>query len=67
VALPKKRHSKTRGLKRRTHWIVKAQALAVCPQCKQMKVPHNVCTVCGFYDGRQVIEIKVKEKKKKRQ
>ncbi len=67
MALPKKRHSKTRGLKRRTHWIVKSQALAVCPQCKQMKVPHNVCTVCGFYDGRQVIEIKVKEKKKKRQ
>jgi len=26
-----------------------------------------VCAVCGYYAGRQVIEIKVKEKKKKKQ
>jgi len=38
-----------------------------CPQCKQQKLPHRVCGVCGYYDGRQVIEIKVKEKKKKKQ
>jgi len=25
-----------------------------------------VCAVCGYYNGRQVIEIKVKEKKKKK-
>jgi ribosomal protein L32 len=41
--------------------------LAPCPQCKQPKLPHRVCAVCGYYNGRQVIEIKVKEKKKKKQ
>jgi hypothetical protein len=30
-----------------------------------MKLPHRVCQVCGYYNGKQVIEIKVKEKKKK--
>jgi large subunit ribosomal protein L32 len=66
VALPKRRHSKTRGLKRRTHWKVKVAGLSPCPQCKQPKLAHRVCTVCGFYKGKQVIEIKVKEKKKKK-
>lgn len=65
VALPKRRHSKTRGRKRRTHWKIKTENLSNCPQCKQPKLPHRVCSVCGFYAGREVIEIKVKEKKKK--
>lgn len=65
MALPKKRHSKTRGRKRRTHWKIAKTGLVPCPQCKKMRLPHRVCAVCGFYDGRQVIEIKIKEKKKK--
>ncbi|MFA5005690.1 MAG: 50S ribosomal protein L32 [Candidatus Omnitrophota bacterium] len=65
MALPKRKHSKTRGLKRRTHWKIKKTNLAPCPQCKQPKLAHRVCLICGYYDGRQVVEIKVKEKKKK--
>ena len=65
MALPKKRHSKARGKKRRTHWKVKAGNLAPCPQCKELKPLHQVCPVCGFYKGKQVVEIKIKEKKKK--
>lgn len=65
MPLPKRRHSKTRGRKRRTHWKLKNLSLAVCPQCKQPKFSHRMCRVCGYYDGRQIIEIKVKEKKKK--
>jgi large subunit ribosomal protein L32 len=66
VALPKKRHSKARGRRRRTHWTLSAAKLIPCPQCKQPKLPHRICQVCGYYNGRQVIEIKVKEKKKKK-
>lgn len=66
MPLPKKRHSKARGRKRRTHWKIKASNLTLCPQCKEPKIPHRVCMVCGFYAGRQVVEIKVKEKKKKK-
>jgi large subunit ribosomal protein L32 len=65
VALPKKRHSKQRGRKRRTHWKVKLDNLAECPQCKQPKLLHRVCPICGYYDGRQVLETKTKDKKKK--
>lgn len=66
MALPKRRHSAQRGRKRRTHWKAKIAGLAPCPQCKQLKLAHKVCLACGYYDGRQVIEIKVKEKKKKK-
>ncbi|MDD5668647.1 MAG: 50S ribosomal protein L32, partial [Candidatus Omnitrophica bacterium] len=37
------------------------------PQCKQPKLPHRICKVCGFYKGRQVIEIKEKTKKGKKE
>jgi len=65
MALPKKRHSKARGRKRRTHWKIAKSNLTSCPQCKKAKLPHRACGSCGYYDGRQVIEIKIKEKKKK--
>jgi large subunit ribosomal protein L32 len=67
MALPKRRHSKTRGRKRRTHWKTATPNLAACPQCKHPKAAHRVCLVCGYYGGKQVIEIKIKEKKKKKQ
>jgi len=31
-----------------------------------MKLPHRVCPQCGYYKGRQVVEIKVKKKEKKK-
>jgi len=65
VALPKKRHSKARGRRRRTHWKLSGLNLVPCPQCKHPKLAHRVCSVCGYYNGRQVVEIEVKEKKKK--
>lgn len=67
MPLPKKRHSKTRGRKRRTHWKVSSGNLVACPQCKSLRHPHRICPVCGNYNGRQVVEIKVKEGKKRKQ
>ncbi|MFH0913562.1 MAG: 50S ribosomal protein L32 [Candidatus Omnitrophota bacterium] len=64
MPLPKQRHSKARGRKRRTHWKLSKTNLNPCPQCKQPKLSHRVCKICGYYNGKQVIEIKVKEKKK---
>ena len=50
---PKRRHSKTRTAKRRTHDSLKATGLGECPQCHEPKMPHRVCGNCGFYKGRQ--------------
>lgn len=51
---PKRRHSKTRGRKRRTHDALQPVASGQCPQCREAKPPHRVCPHCGFYKGRQV-------------
>ena len=55
MALPKKRQSKTRGRKRRTHYKSKATPVTDCPQCGQSKMPHRACPNCGYYRGRPVI------------
>ena len=34
MALPKRKISKTRGRKRRTHWVAKAPQVGTCSQCK---------------------------------
>lgn len=51
---PKRRHSKTRTAKRRTHDALKAAGTGPCPQCREPKLPHVVCPTCGYYRGRQV-------------
>lgn len=59
MPLPKRRHSHTRGAKRRTHWKLTAPTLAECPHCHSMKLPHHVCPHCGFYRDREVVTPKV--------
>ena len=51
---PKRRHSKSRTAKRRTHDTLKPVPVSTCPQCQEAKVPHQVCPTCGSYKGRQV-------------
>jgi large subunit ribosomal protein L32 len=55
---PKRRHSKARGAKRRTHDTLKPAVLAECPQCHEPKLSHRVCPHCGYYRGRQVRAVK---------
>ena len=58
-----RRVSKTRKLKRRTHYKLEVPGMVVCPNCGELKLSHRVCPVCGHYSGKLVKEIKVKEDK----
>ncbi|MEA3253910.1 MAG: 50S ribosomal protein L32 [Chloroflexota bacterium] len=58
MALPKKKYSKERQGKRRSHLSRTVSALDVCPQCHSPKLAHHVCPTCGSYNNRQVIEVK---------
>lgn len=58
MPLPKRRHSRTRGRKRRTHWKLEAPNVISCKNCGQGRLSHHICPHCGFYDGRLVIEKK---------
>jgi len=54
---PKRRHSNRRTAQRRAHDSLKRVGLAECPKCHEMKIPHRACPHCGYYKGREVIEV----------
>lgn len=66
MPLPKRRHSGSRQGKRRGAQKIHVPSISVCPNCKSPKLPHRVCAVCGFYNGRQVIQIKAEKKEEKK-
>lgn len=66
MAHPKRKTSRSRGRKRRTHQKVSVPSLVACSHCRRLKPNHMVCPFCGYYKGKEVIEIKLKEKKKKK-
>ncbi len=59
---PHSRHSRCRRDKRRANWKGTIPMLIKCSDCGEPKLPHRVCTSCGHYNGRKVIEIVEKEK-----
>lgn len=58
---PQRRISKTRKRQRRSHFRLENPSMMVCPNCGEVKLAHVVCKECGYYDGKQVLEIKSKE------
>ena len=59
--VPQRRISKTRKRQRRSHFALDNPSMMVCPNCGEVKLAHVVCKACGYYDGKLVKEIKVKE------
>ena len=57
MALPKRRHSHSRTRKRRSHDALTAPSVANCDNCGEPKLPHRLCSSCGSYKGRTVIDL----------
>ncbi len=53
---PKRKFSKTRTAKRRTHDKVESLQLSNCSNCGAAVVSHRVCPECGYYRGKLAIE-----------
>jgi len=58
---PKRKHSKQRRDKRRTHYKATAPTVGVCSNCGSSVQYHRVCPECGFYRGKLAIEKKAAE------
>lgn len=65
MTTPKRRQSKSRSRKRRTHDSLTVLNLVACPHCHKLILPHRVCLYCGYYNGRSVIPIVEKAKEEK--
>lgn len=58
MAVPKKRKSPSRRNMRRAHHDKRsAPNLSACPECEELNLGHTVCPACGYYKGRQVLQI----------
>ena len=56
MAVPKRKTSKARRDKRRSPNMKKSvPGVSIRPQCHEPKLPHHVCTECGYYDGKEVV------------
>ena len=58
MGLPGKRLSRSSKRRRASHFALKKQVLATCPQCKKAVMPHTACMACGTYKGRQVVTLR---------
>lgn len=56
MAVPKRRTSKSKAGKRRSHMAVKPMKLQYCTQCGTARPSHVVCPNCGYYQGRTLVE-----------
>lgn len=58
MAVPKKKTSKAKSRSRRaSNWTLEPAARSLCPRCNANKLPHIVCGNCGWYGGRQAIDV----------
>jgi large subunit ribosomal protein L32 len=65
MPVPKRKTSKSRRDKRRTHWNLNEVNLEECPRCHEMKLPHRACLACGYYNGNKIISTSAEKKDKK--
>ncbi len=56
MPVPKRKVSKARKRKRRTHKKLTTPNLSICPKCKSPKLPHRPCFYCGVYKEEKILE-----------
>lgn len=65
MAVPKRKTSKRRSKNRRAaNTKIEPIVLVKCPKCGKPKRAHVVCSFCGFYKGKKIIEVESKLDKK---
>lgn len=63
--LPKRKLSTRRQARRERSIKIHIKNPIRCQNCKELTIPHHVCKKCGFYNGQEVIKMKVKKNKSK--
>ncbi len=65
MALPKQRHTHHRRDRARKFLELTPTVTTKCPKCSADMLPHRACKECGYYKGREVVNMTPKLKKEK--
>lgn len=65
MGVPRAHRTKGKQGSRRGHLNLKPIGLISCSHCNRPKLSHRMCSFCGFYGEKEVINILAKELKKK--
>ncbi|MEK7629197.1 MAG: 50S ribosomal protein L32 [Patescibacteria group bacterium] len=65
MGVPRHRRTKSKQGHRRSHLALKKKSLTGCSKCGAKVLPHVICVSCGFYKGKQVIDMVARAAKKK--
>jgi len=60
------KHTKGKRNRVRSHHALTKARFTLCSRCGKEILPHRVCANCGYYAGRQVIDVLAKLDKKER-
>jgi large subunit ribosomal protein L32 len=64
MAVPRHHMAKGKQLRRRSHLALTATRLVPCSHCQKKILSHVVCKFCGYYKGREVVNVLAKQLKK---
>ncbi|MBT05543.1 MAG: 50S ribosomal protein L32 [Rhodospirillaceae bacterium] len=57
MAVPKRKVTRSRRDKRRSHHSLSQINLVECSNCGELKRAHHMCSACGYYRGREVVSV----------
>ncbi len=66
IMVVRMKHTKGKRNRVRSHHALKPTHAGFCSHCKRRALPHMVCSNCGYYAGRMVIDVFAKLDKKER-
>ena len=66
MAVPRHKHTRSSVGQRRMHIFIEPATLTTCQKCNAPVRAHVVCKKCGFYKGKELINVLGKLTKKER-
>ncbi len=56
MAVPRNRMSNARKNSKRAHHAKQPRQSILCSNCGSVRLPHRLCSSCGFYNNRSLIK-----------
>ncbi len=66
MAVPRHKHTRSSVGQRRMHIFITPASLTTCQKCSKSVRPHMICKNCGFYKGREMINVMARLTKKEK-